>query len=1476
MWNLGNRASVVLISLTFGCVLVYNAWGAILALAVTLLVVVYVSYSLLINDSVVSPHAYHLVGYLQEAIHEISTALRTAHGYGIGQVRMLWRNANRYYREHFSLRMDRRRSYQLSSDSYAAVSAAVKRRDSSSSSTSSTMSTRFGLLDQFSPIPRVSNHRRLRASDILMTDERFHHASDYEHLSHQKYPAISKHCTSTPVKSGNKEEDIRNGEANQTSQSYKISPRKFSTTYSQNHMLNHGENCTQFSLEGSPWSTNSGSKTRPRPGGVKTVQTVAGPLLASTRYNIDPKVYTDVSSPGLTTRLTKYATDAKSKLNYQSQYGTGQFPKVNLQANPIPLLNPKMGKIRMPVTVRVAPPDLAKYSSPERQKILTNICHIENKSPTSVVQVLKEISLKRTWTSTEDVSFDVAKKQKTDSFFSDRRETILEENKQKRSRDDSKSDEDLSPQNKSVRPAKRTKTRSCYDILNSLSSSIRGDVITTGIKRKAVDFSRSGTPDFEKHFKSVENAQCNNSSILQSQNLDTNRNKSEVEEIYSRPFVVSLASKKMDFPVVKGILKPSNVKLRINTKKASSMVDKTAKNMVETNNAETIVSTKSVPLTDKLFMRAEPKRNERLKELVEEPGNIKIKFTKDNVEEIKREDLRNMRQTNMKARLQSMFDAISGKAEKSINPHVVIQADDVTVITPPVTCFVPVTCVTLNSSTTTTNVNTTPISTAAIIPSGLFSTRPDTKTDAKQTIAFSLSNSTSPMQPNTSVMSTIKIKEGALAAKTVVTIDQTKVVSTTIASTIAKPEPQKITSSSTPSPISTFTFGKTTTEVTSTNSLPNFSTTTCISSTSAAIPTISTVPTSTDLLTTDKIPLSSTFTSVPPRITSSEKIETSNIVATSATASSSITINTQANSTFTFGGSKLSLSPATSAQTSASSVTFQTTRPTSLIVNTTVATNIAGFNNSASNTSDSIATTTSATTSLFSFGSNSTTSHLPKSNMLTFGQSSNNTQSETNAFGSVHSNCTTTTTSATFKLPNVSTFPVSTSSTPSTSTLSTNNPLFVFGASTTSSITSAAAILPAAVSTSGTTDNFKTINNSVPIFGATTTTMPQFGASTTTASQFSTSTTSIFVTTSTTTSTTTTCIFGMTNNSQPLFGVASMTSPTTTSLFTNPNTTTPSIFTSTTNAVSSLNNTASSSLFSNVNASSTSTTTAPSLLFGSSSLIFGQTKPSTSFGSASTTGGIFGSTTTSLFSSTTQTTTASTFGITANVSTSTVTPGFNTTTPAFGSPSINTVTNAQTTPAFGGTSSIFGSTDNNASSGPVFSAFGTSSSTNTFGTPQSPATLTFGSGTSSSDTMFGDNKLPFEAAPTTTTGFGASNSSITAFGVSNTNNNNNTNSMFVFGSNQKEGQQNTSFSFGSNFNGNNNSTASSSVPFQFGSTSSKPASTGFNFTAPSVTPALNFGTSSTPTFNPSTPGMFSIGSGSTAPRSRTARTRKPR
>lgn len=291
MWDFSNRGAVVLISVTCGCILVYNAWGAILALAFTLLLVVYACYSLLANDSLISPHAYHVLGYLREAVYELGAALRVVHGHSTGYVRKLWHSASRYYRERFPpFRMDRRRpsNYQLSSDLYTA---AVKRGESSplTSLSSSSSSSKFGLIDQLSPIPCVSY--RSRINDMLGMDSRLYHAGDYDYTPHQQQqPTYGSKHTSTPVvKPGNREENPRNGDVNLISQSREISSKKTLPLYAQNHSLSRGENITQFSPEGSPWGMSISPKMRPRPAGVKTVQTVAGPLLASTRYNIDPK-----------------------------------------------------------------------------------------------------------------------------------------------------------------------------------------------------------------------------------------------------------------------------------------------------------------------------------------------------------------------------------------------------------------------------------------------------------------------------------------------------------------------------------------------------------------------------------------------------------------------------------------------------------------------------------------------------------------------------------------------------------------------------------------------------------------------------------------------------------------------------------------------------------------------------------------------------------------------------------------------------------------------------------------------------------------------------------------------------------------------------------------------------------------------------------------------------------------------------------
>lgn len=115
--------------------------------------------------------------------------------------------------------------------------------------------------------------------------------------------------------------------------------------------------------------------------------------------------------------------------------------------------------------------------------------------------------------------------------------------------------------------------------------------------------------------------------------------------------------------LTKGILKTPNNESRVNLNKPVPAAHKNAKSVEIAGDTEPLVRTKSVKLTDKLFMRDEPERNEWLKLLAEEQGSVKAKFTKSNVEEIKKQDMRNMRQTSMRARLQSMFDAISGKGK---------------------------------------------------------------------------------------------------------------------------------------------------------------------------------------------------------------------------------------------------------------------------------------------------------------------------------------------------------------------------------------------------------------------------------------------------------------------------------------------------------------------------------------------------------------------------------------------------------------------------------------------------------------------------------------------------------------------------------------------------------------------------------------------------------------------------------------------
>lgn len=179
-----------------------------------------------------------------------------------------------------------------------------------------------------------------------------------------------------------------------------------------------------------------------------------------------------------------------------------------------------------------------------------------------------------------------------------------------------------------------------------------------------VDCSRSGTPDFEKHFKSLEHIQNGDSRTLaQVQSINANDSAPAVNKKLSTNSNLSKSlNKTQEQSPIKGILKNSRNSMNSNETETSSANEENMRSQYK-DNETSVTATK---FTDKLFMRAEPQRNEKLRSLVEEQGNImETKFTTDDVEEIKKKDIVNMRQTSMRARLQSMFDAISGKGKYS-------------------------------------------------------------------------------------------------------------------------------------------------------------------------------------------------------------------------------------------------------------------------------------------------------------------------------------------------------------------------------------------------------------------------------------------------------------------------------------------------------------------------------------------------------------------------------------------------------------------------------------------------------------------------------------------------------------------------------------------------------------------------------------------------------------------------------------------
>ncbi|XP_043249523.1 mucin-3A-like [Colletes gigas] len=1492
MCDLGNRGVVASVSVLSGCVFLYNVWGPILLLTVSLFLTIYACYSLITSDSLFSPHAFLLFDYCKHVTLEVRASIENIVGHVSQYARTLWETGSRRFRELnlTKTKMERCRGahYQLSSDPYP------NRRNSSN----------FASISQLSPILRTAQNSD--ANDAKPESKTYRN-SDYSSYDRNLF---NKH-SSTPIFPRNKEE-FENEADESVSSGQAIWKR--TSPYSQNHTLSQGENTMYYTMEGSPWGTNIGPKVQSKTSSVETGRAVSGPLSTSTRYNIDPRVYNDVTSPGLTGRLTKYAAEANNTLSHQARYRIGEFPKVNLQASSVPLINPKIVKTRTPMIVRVASPDAVRCSPPGKQKILTDLCDMDSGcSSLSVVQTLRDISLKR-HASREDVAADLAKKQRTGGFAANEFE-MQDETKQKRSREDSsKSEEEISPQNKTVRPTKRTKTPSCYDILNSFSSSKH---VASGVKRKAGDLSRSGTPDFEKHFKSLECVQSSGAQTLpEVQNINVkHRNHETMEKKHSD--ACSPYDKLQEQAPLKGILKTSAESVEINSHNDVNAKHRNVYNGKDQSTGSD-TSMESTTLTNKLFMRAEPERNEKLRMLVEEQGNIRAKFTTDDVEEIKMEDIADMRQTSMKARLQSMFDAISGKASSKINPDVVIQAEELNTVKS-VSC--PVTCATLNSSTTTTNVNTTPISTSALALSPGSS---ESHSKSPKHVAFNLP--TKQMSTNSTALVSSTTCETKIddTNKSNSTIDTSGITFPSTSTITPVPTDSNINvTSSDPIVAKNVEFGKSP-SVTATNasSLGTFTFGAAYPSNNVSVPATSLLATSTST------PSTSLFGNVSnpapkPASTSAtygtldmknETNRNNSMLGLKATGS------VPSSSTPMLGGITSVSTPliATTVQKDKEQTTetsFVSVGGSTMATNCTAGAVPTGLQQ----VTASSATTTAAP--MFAFGSKSSNAPTSKTETSLFGNPGGNSVQSNSTFGSLT------------RPQQLSIIGNATTSTSCTSSQSTPAPnivtsiAFNSNAKTTAPATfgssSAFTFVPSSLSPASSKPGFNfagtapsATNRTTGAFGTTVfaagnnVSTPTFGTSSaSSARQFNSSATPIFGNALTASTAPTSSIFG-TTNSQPIFGTASSLNTIGAGSFAPPKTTATAIFgsiggsttsgstsTSSTPAFSTITgrstsgttNTTSMPIFAsgaNISASgatgtssylfsnANSTTSTPTPAFGAASNIFGQTEPAaTNFKS---TVGVFGNNATTLFGS--QTTTAPPFGGTSNVSSNTTPVFSNATVPSFGA-QITTSSSfggAQSNAAsaqspasqtFGAKSSIFGA--NNVTVTPVFGA----SSNEAF---NSAAPNSFGDQNATSGTFAGTKPSPFGAQ---TSAFGAPNSSTAAFGTGNAANTaaNNTTSIFTFGANQNSPQQNlnTTFSFASNSNANNNAVASTSAPFQFSATTSKPA-TGFNFSAPSSTPSINFGTTNVPMFNAPTPGIFSIGSGSTAPRTRNVRTRKPR
>lgn len=271
MWKLGNRAVIVLVCVLSGCIILYNIWDSVLGVIITLLLVIYASILLLSNDNFQTPHALLLLEYIERAGRELYNLLRNFSFQTTFYTSNLIDKTKIFYQNYIITIMDRRRrnTYQLSSDTFV----------------NSNRNSELNIVDELTPISR--NRRR---SYITGSENN----SNIDSVNPHEFGGtrLLNKVTSTPLVQWKKRES-RNGDVNHHDSdivaNHQTTLRRASSLQSNDHYGMSKEDETIYSPRGSPWGTSISPKMRSKAAGVKTIQTVTGPLLTSTRYNIDPK-----------------------------------------------------------------------------------------------------------------------------------------------------------------------------------------------------------------------------------------------------------------------------------------------------------------------------------------------------------------------------------------------------------------------------------------------------------------------------------------------------------------------------------------------------------------------------------------------------------------------------------------------------------------------------------------------------------------------------------------------------------------------------------------------------------------------------------------------------------------------------------------------------------------------------------------------------------------------------------------------------------------------------------------------------------------------------------------------------------------------------------------------------------------------------------------------------------------------------------